>query len=178
MLSINEIYNRSLLLNAAPTKGLPGAAMAELMLLRAKHARPVADFFKLMEEATQKLRDDEKYAALNEKEAAEYFDQRLMRYTNIEAKEEDSNDTRELKQLMAEFNETDAKMRDEAAREKKYKPVGVLTEATFAAICEAVMAQGTVPGMADEKGQTRDIPAEMFLTGLAAVIEADSKPKK
>lgn len=177
-MTLNEIYYRLQLLSSVPTDGLPGAAMAELMLLRARHARTVNDYFKLMEEAETQLKEEEKYAPLKEKEAEEYRNKQTGRFEGIEAEEGDSEEARELKALIREFEEAKVKMRMDAAEEDRYKPIGVLSEATFAAICEVAMAQRTVPGVPDHTGKRPDLPAELLLADLAAVIEADSKPKK
>ena len=151
-MTLNDIYFRLQLLDCIPTKGLPGAALAEIMLLRAKHTRPLNDYHKLMEEAESKLRDEEKYAPLKEEEA----------------------DNADLKK---ELEEAVMKMRMDAATEDRYQPLGALSEQTYAAICDAAMSLGTVKGIPDVEGNRPDIPAEFFLAQLAEIIESDRVKK-
>lgn len=175
-MTLNDIHYRYMLLDAIPTKGLPGSAIAEVLLLRARHDRPLVDYRRQMNETAQALKDDEKYASLKGEAVAQYEKEGKLK--TLEPSDDDPEELIEIKKLLKEYEEAVMKMRIDASNEDCYKPIGVLSNATLAAVCDVVMAQGVIKCLPDEKGKFREVPAELFLADLAAVIEADSKPKK
>lgn len=175
-MTLNDYYHRYRLLGFIPTKNLPGSAIADIMLLRAKLLQPIAEHEKLMGEMTQKLRDDEKYALLKEEAALEYDKEGKLK--NLEVSDDDPEDLREIKELLKDFNEVVQKMITDARKEDRYMPVGVLSEATYAAICDVVMPLDTLTSEPDLDGNCIETPVKNVISGLAVIMVADTKPKK
>lgn len=151
-LTYNDIFNRSVILNALPLDGLNGKQLCDVIMLQVDYGKAVDDFNRRMEEALKKLKA-EKYPDFDS-ESAKPGEERNPAYETWLA---------HLESMYAELRKA------EAAKESA-KDVPAVTREILTALCETgVEGEVRFPGGTEEKPNT--VAKAQVLRMVAAMIE-------
>lgn len=151
-LTYNDIFNRSVILNALPLAGLSGKQLCDIILLQVDYGKAVEDFNHRMEEALKKLKA-EKYPDFDS-ESAKPEEERNPQY----------------KTWLAHLESMYSELRIAEAAKETQKDVPAVTRDILTALCETgVDGEVRFPGGTDEKPNM--VPKAQLLRMVAAMIE-------
>lgn len=151
-ITYNELFNRSVILNALPLAGLHGKSLCDLIVLQVDYTKAVEAFNSRMEEALKKLKA-EKYPD---------FD------SESQKKEEDRSE--DYKTWLDELNKLLTDMRTEEGKKEMDGNAPVVTREVLTALCETgVEGEVRFPGGTDASPNM--VPKAQVLRMVAAMID-------
>lgn len=151
-INYNELFNRSVIINAIPLGGITGKALCDIIMLQVDYGKAVDAFNSRMEDGLKKLKE-EKYPKFDE-ESAKPEEERCAEY----------------KEWLAELEKLYGEMRSDAAVKPVEGAVACLTRDILTAVCETG-AEGNVllPGGTDKNPNL--MPKAMMLRILAEMVD-------
>lgn len=151
-LTINDVFNRSVILNALPLGGLSGKALCDIIMLRVDYNRAVGSFNDRMNEGLKKLKE-ERFPKFDE-----------------ESQKDQKDRCAEYGEWLTELERLYGDMRTDAAGKPYDGSLPKVTREILTAFCETgIKGDVTFPGGTDECPNL--VPKVTVLHMLAEMVE-------
>ncbi len=150
-INYNELFNRSVIMNAMPLAGITGTPLCDIIMLQVDYGRITDAFNRRMEDALKKLKE-----------------QKFPKFDEESAKPEEER-CAEYKEWLAELENLYGEMRETEAMKPVEEAVPEVTRDIFAALC-STGAEGDIilPGGSTESPNL--MPKATALRMIASVV--------